>query len=218
MLISSLPYLPPLFSQKELPLSHIQLRQRLSMLKFDDAQVLKKIEEICNWDYHPMEKTDESIVIENEKIVPEFDKPLREILQWRLELRTVVAALRRRHLGMPQPQRGEKWGYGYWVNYIVRNWKEPNFELERFFPWVTDANRLLKEGDAAGLERLLLGLVWSYLNRFGENHYFNFVAVVVYILKWHLNARWARYNGVAAEKRFDDIVEQALGDFASIYS
>lgn len=217
-LMSSLPYLPSIFSEKgPPPISRIQLKHRLSMLEPDDAQVLKEIDDLTHWDYLPMNKTDESIIIQAEKVLPTFDEPLRELILWRLESRTIVAALRRRQLGMSPPQPGEKWGYGRWINSIVRNWKEPGFQLDKIFPWVTEANGFLKAGDSVGLERMFLERAWKHLSRYGESHYFNFFAVVVYVLKWHLAAQWARYNGVAAVKRFNDMVDLALGEFKDIY-
>jgi hypothetical protein len=216
MLISSLPHHGPLFAAKQAPLSRIKLDQRLRMLTEDDAALLDEIENLLQWRNLPMERTDAQLITQAHALVARLgDGPVKDIVEARLVLRTLVAALRRRERGEPAPDRQDVWGYGPWVHLIARNWTDPTFRLEGIFPWLPQANQLLSDHDAVGLERLLLGTVWDQLGRTGDWHRFDFAAVVIYVLRWNIVERWTRYTGRAAAQRFQTLVEAGLRDSGS---
>lgn len=218
MLITSLPHPARLFHDKQVPLSRLQLRRRLSTLQSEHARTLGLVEDLINWDQLPIERTDEEIIRTAHKLLPELgDGFLADIVQSRLELRTAVAALRRRHRGDHAPGKGLQWGYGRWVDNIRRNWNEPGFRLEGVFPWITDANRLLKEGDSVALERLLLSTAWNHLARTEADHYFDFEAVVIYVLRWNIIDRYSHYDRKAAADRFDEMVDAGLGNYTRLF-
>lgn len=212
MLISSLPALPPTpFAAKQTPLSRLQLERRLADLAPDDARQLALIEDIVHWNRLPMSQSDAAVLAQAEATLATLPEGvLRELLHWRLELRTLLAALRRRQRGLPAPAAGERWGYGRWSDVIRRHWREPTFALERLLPWLPEVARLLAAGDSLALEQALLALTWEQAGRLGAGHYFDFPAVVVYVLKWNIIDRWTRYNGTAAARRFEELLETAL--------
>jgi len=219
MLINSLPHHLPLFTSKQTPLSRIRLEKRLSMLEEDDAAVLARIEQLIQWDYLSMDLSDEQIVRYTRELIPQIPHPtLQEIVDWRLEMRTALAALRRRHRGEPAPQPKEVWGYGRWVRQIQRSWGDPTFGLDHPFPWLRSAYGLLQEGDSLALEHLLLGLSWNQLERASNGHYFDFVAVVIYVLKWDIVARWTSYDGAEARKRFNSLVAEGLRGHETLFA
>ena len=212
MLITSLPAHRGLFGAKQTPLSRLRLRQRLRLLEPEDAADLRKLAVLTEWSRLGMDEDDEAIARRARDVLPTVANDfVRDLSTWRLEMRTVVAALRRRHAGEGPPARGRAWGFGRWVPHVTRYWSEPNLRLERAFPWLPEARRLLEDGDPVGLERLLLGTVWDHLERVSEGHHFDFEAVVVYCNRWDLVARWTAYEGEAAVARFDELVEAALG-------
>lgn len=212
MLITSLPAHGELFGAKQAPLSRLRLRQRLKLLEPGDADDLQKLAALADWSRLGMDEEDEAIVRRARDILPTVANDLvRELATWRLEMRTLIAALRRRHAGEGPPARGRAWGFGRWVPHITRYWNEPNLRLERAFPWLPEARRLLEDGDPVGLERHLLSTVWDHLERVSEGHHFDFEAVVVYCSRWDLVARWTGYQGDAAVARFDELVEAVLG-------
>jgi hypothetical protein len=43
-----------------------------------------------------------------------------------------------------------------------------------------------------------------------DGHYLDFEAVVIYVLRWDMIARWTTYDGEEAARRFDELVEQAM--------
>ncbi len=220
MLVCALPALPPaLFSEHQTPISRLQLDRRLALLDPGDARQLSRLEDVLNWDRLPLEWSDTRTAGHFRAALADLPPgPLRDIARWRLEDRTLLAALRRRHLGRPAPAAKEDWGCGRWVDRIRRSWHEPAFGLERVFPWAGEATRFLAAGDAAGLERLLLGHTWETLGRLGAGHHFDFPAVAIYVLKWDILRRWCAYNGVAALRRFLDLSDAGLAGRRALFA
>lgn len=214
----SLPYLGKLFGAKQTPLSRLKLEGRLGMLEERDAELLREIEDVIQWSHQPMDRTDTAIVAAAQRLLERLQSPvLQEVVRFRLEMRTVVAALRRRQGGQTAPRPRPAWGFGPWLGHIQRYWAEPGFRLEGSFPWVREANRLLREADSLGLERLLLETVWIRLGRFAEGHYFDFEAVVLYVLRWNIINRWTTYDGEVAVRRFIELADGGMGEFAAVF-
>ena len=65
--------------------------------------------------------------------------------------------------------------------------------------------------DSLGFEKALLRLVWTYLVRKSEGHYFDFEAVALYVQRWDVIHRWSMYDSADAAKRFDELMEAAWG-------
>ena len=217
-LMTSLPHHGELFAAKQTALSRIRLETRLQMLDAQDRELLRKIEKLLHWWNHPIGRLDGEIAaLAGQLMLKLKDELLRDIVSWRLELRTVVAALRRR-LGQSAPGGLPDWGYGRWLEQIRHYWGEPGFRLERVFPWVLEADRLLNERDTVGLERLVLGLVWNKLDRAEEGHYFDFTAVVIYVLRWNIVACWTRSEGHEAVTRFQALVDAGLAEHAELFA
>jgi len=210
-LLTSLPAHGPLFGAKQTPLSRLRLRKRLAWLEPADSEDLTRLATATDWHRQRFDVDDEAVVQQAEQDIAQIHNAFtRELAIWRLELRTVVAALRRRRGGEPAPSGRRKWGFGRWVPHIARHWTEPHFRLERVYPWLPEAKRLMDDGDPLGLERLLLGAVWTHLERVGAGHEFDFEAVIVYVTRWDLVARWTRYDADTALARFDGLLETAL--------
>ena len=219
-LIASLPpHLPNLFATKQTPISRIKLDERLQMLEPDDANDLAVIDNLVHWDRMTIDTTDTEMLERGLQAKVQLENGfIKEIIRWRLEERTFVAALRRRHLGRSVPSSGEKWGFGRWMQQIETHWNEPAFGLGQQFPWLPEADSLLQEDNYLGLERLLLGLVWDHYGRVVGGHYFDFEALVVYVLRWNVIDRWSRYDNSKAEKRFNEMAASALGEYARMFA
>lgn len=218
MLITSLPYHGPLFGAHQTPLSRLRLNHRLKILEEADAQALQDLSSVLQWIHQSMTVTDAELIERAERFEAAWGEGfLGNILRFRMELRTLYTALRRRRRGETSPPVGKRWGYGRWVRHIERYWNEPGFRLQRVYPWVNEAERLIEARDSLGLERLLLGIVWDYLTRISEGHEFDFEAVVIYVLRWDLIARWSSYDGGRAVKRFDSLVETGLGRYGHLF-
>jgi hypothetical protein len=218
MLITSLPYHGPLFVARQTPLSRLRLRDRLKILDETDAKALLELVSVLDWAHHSMELTDATLIQRARSLEQLWGEGfLTDMLRFRMELRTLVVALRRRYRGETAAPDGELWGYGRWVPHIERNWNEPGFGLQRVYPWVTRAENLLEVEHSLALERLRLSIAWDQLIRISEGHEFDFEAVVIYVLRWDLIARWSSYDGDQAVARFDTLVEEGLGKYNSLF-
>lgn len=211
MLLSSLPVHPSnLFTTQQTPVSEIQLERRLTLLDADDARDLALIIGLLHWS--KIKNWNEASIVKQSKAELEaIQNPfLKKIVCWRLELRTVLAALRRRHAGEISAPSSEFLGFGSWPGIIVKHWHEKDFGVGHRLPWLVEAAQLLEQNKTYALEQLLLNEVWRYYARVGSNHYFDFAAVVIYVLRWDVVNRWLSYNSEAAVQRFDDLVSAAL--------
>jgi hypothetical protein len=208
-------YLPPLpaapFAIRQAPLSRLQLDRRLALLSSEDAEDLATIESLAHWDRIPLATGEQRFLVQAQHALDQFSRPsLREMLRWRLEMRTLVGALRRRHRGLPSPSPGEAFGFGQCVDAIRRHWEESDFRLGHLQPWVSMANEHIRAGNHVGLEHLLFSMVWNHYTRLAWDHHFDFEAVVLYVLRWNLIDRLARHDAKAARQRFEALLAQGL--------
>jgi len=214
-LMASLPALEPLFAEELPPCSRFRLEKRLEMLEPEDARDLAALEGVMFFDRLSFDLTDRAIVEDTERVMSTIRSPLlREVAEWRMSLRTVVAALRRRATGGPPPKPGEKWGFGWWTRALERNWGRRDFGLTGALPWIETFAGLVERGDALELEKEVLDLVWMYLSRRAEGHYFDLEAVALYVLRWDLLRRRTSQDAAEARQRFDELMEASWGTFA----
>ncbi|MGF1679908.1 DUF2764 domain-containing protein [Photobacterium makurazakiensis] len=214
-LLTSLPHIDSLFDSKVTPISRYQLERRLSALSFDERKTLDMIENLMHWDQGKNDIEEAELIKFATRARDAVNsKVLRDLIDWRLDMRTVVAALRRKKAGEKAPSE-PRWSFGTRYEYIRRNWNIPYFNLQFTFPWLPDVARYMENDQSLELEKELLNAVWHELDRAGSSQRFSFEAVVIYLLRWNLVSRWTTYNSELAIERFDQLVEDALGDFAS---
>ena len=220
-LLSSLPYLANPFLHRRPPISEVKLQTRLTMLDIQDRITVQNLARIFYWGRLELKDSDAAIVRQGRRLTEDFQPPdMREWLFWRMDFRTLVAALRRRQSGQDAPAANSHWGFGNYVHQIERNWAHPSFHLEGRFPWLTKARNLLEADDSYELERLLLSTVWKYYSRQMPDVPFSLSAVWLYLSQWDLVERWCSYNAEQAKIRFDAMVaaglEQPLNELRKI--
>ena len=212
MLLSSLPALPYFTRAKALPISAERLRSRLGMLAQDDAETLNRAWEFVRWRRGASAIADAELVAAYERL---DDSPrgrlIEECVQSRLEIVTVVAALRRRRDGEIAAPTAP-WGIGPLVVTISHRWSRPDFGLEHRMPWLPRARTLLEQGEYLALEKLLLTIAWEQLESIDQRYTYTLQNVVAYLLKWDILERWLSMNPTRAAARFDALLEQVLHD------
>ncbi len=219
-LLTSLPHIDSLFNSKITPISRIQLDRRLSMLSRADRDTLIQVEQLMHWSHLGDDVDETSLINLAQRLIQELDgtdrgsKDLKELVSWRLDMRTVISALRRKAKGAQAPTT-TRWSFGSRYAYIRRNWNNPTLGLQNTFPWIPTAIDCLSREDYLTLEKTLLEAVWSKLNELGTRHRFDFEAVVIYLLRWNLVARWVENDGEKAIDRFNDLTDAALGEFVN---
>lgn len=211
MLMASLPALGPLLSERAPPISEARLGVRLRELGPEDSAELERLRSLASWMRLDIGE-DESAFLDRARseIAGVRSEPIRAMARDRLEVRTLLAALRRRHAGEEAPSAEVPWGYGRFVETIRANWGAPDFGVGRAFPWIIQAKERLESGDWTGLERLALAAAWAAGERHLALHELDFEAVVYYVLRWSLVDRWSRYDAEAAAERFVELLNESL--------
>jgi hypothetical protein len=213
MLMASLPALGTLLSNQAPPINRVRLEQRLTALDARDRAELDALRSLLSWARLDIGDEDAAFVARAEQVVGALrSETLRACASERLEIRTLIAALRRRHRGEDAPASKTLWGYGRFVETIRAKWTEPDFGVGRSFPWLRAAREKLEAGDAQGLERIVLQTAWDSGARHLAGHEFDFEAVAFYMLRWSLIDRWSRYDATAAATRFTELLDAAFAD------
>lgn len=117
-----------------------------------------------------------------------------------------LAALRARRLGMAAPDWQARYG-GLVGGRVARNCDQPHLGLPEE-AWIDDARAYLAAADWAGLERLRLATLWTWLDRVAVGHHWDLVAVLVAVTRFDIANMLGAWDGAAAKAR---IAELAAG-------
>lgn len=190
-LAASLPFLPPLPQNRNLPLTRHNLEKRIQgMLTLEDLLLLQRYQSYVSFSRHSEESDAaylRSIAVFMETLP---DRDLRESLGWFMDFRMTTAAIRRRELGISPPTDTDGWWRGYVLEYLIRYWEDPTFRLERRFPFLAEYVASIRRGDMADAGRLLLEAAETELRRASEDHEFSLTAIIFYVLRFGLIERW----------------------------
>lgn len=213
-LICSLPACDKLFASRQTPISRFQLQRRLKLLDNEDARDIAILGEILDWFRHPLPRTDHELISLIHCLAPEIQSAsLRQYIEWRLEFRTLVAALRQKHRGIRLADENvwsSAWLGNRWVKHIIKHWQEPGFGLEKQLPWLPELTELLESEQAVELEKFILALVWDWLEKKSFGHEFDLEAVAIYRMRWDLVSRWTSYHKSPANDKFCQLLDMAL--------
>lgn len=210
-LMASLPALGPMLAAKHAPINRVRLESRLRQLRPDDLKQLHAVGDLLAWHRLPLSGTDDELVRRARRVIPALESETLALLaRNRMELRTLVAALRRRHAGQDAPPADALLGYGRYLSRMRANWREPGFGVEQSFPWVLSARTALENNESTKLERILIEAAWVQAERLAVLHHFDFEAVALYIVRWNLLDRWTRYDAQSAAARFQELLKDAL--------
>jgi hypothetical protein len=217
-LVASLPWLPRFDKAERLPISEKRLRTRLGVLEPEDAEVVKRARAFMEWRNHPTTRTDEEMIARYRRLCSAIQHPvLRDLAEYEADQRTIMAALRRRHVGRPAPAPGEAWGIGKWVGYLQRNWDVEDFNLGKIYPWILEARRYIAEGNPVALNRLLTVRIWQYIELKTQGNEFGFEVVLAYLFKWYILQQWLCHDNEVAKTRFDDLVVEVMDEYTQLF-
>jgi hypothetical protein len=218
MLIASLPHLPHFTRAERLPINPERLRWRRSALAPADAAELERALDLLQWRRQPPTRSDAEIDRLFRILLQRTENAaLRSFVDHRMGERSVMAALRRKQRGLGQPPADEICGVGRWDGLLKRRWDREDFGLAALFPWLGRARQLLAEGNALGLEELLMDVLWTRLSRIEEGRPFGFEAVFAYVFKWDILNRWLSHDRKEATAAFERLVEEAIGEKELVY-
>lgn len=210
MLLASLPPLGDMFSAERPPISRNRLEMRLGLMEPEDRGVLDEVAALLCW--HRMdENASTSCLFARAEtfITTHRGRFLAELVRERMELRSVVAALRLRQRVEATAEAYHAISFGSLRDVLHRRKSEEDFGLKHRYPWLKQGVRLFASGDSLGFERLLLGELWHQLDRLSYNHAYTLEAVILYVLRWDILERWTRYDAKQAMQRFEHLLEAA---------
>lgn len=216
LLVASLPPLPRRFETDRLPISLERLHTRLRLLEPEDAATVDRMLDVLAWSRQVVEATDAAVVKRYGELVQQVTNPLaREVLAAGMDVRMIVAALRRRRHGLGPPAVG----LGQWVEHIRHRFNERDFGLGNVLPWLEQFAALLDHDDVLNLYQQMLGAVWADLRtRADEYDVFSFEAVVLYVARWDIIRHWQQLQTERGRVVFDALVTEAMGEYAKLYS
>lgn len=211
-LITSLPALPVHFDVERTPISLPRLEQRLRLLRADHVAIIERFRAFMAWDLQPLQRTDEEVVSEYGKLKENIRHSLvLDMVEHRVNMRTIVGALRRRHHRQPPPI-----GVGELVTPIRQHWQAPQFGLQRRHPWIASFDEHMSSGDAVAAERILYEVTWTKWTRAANEYTFSFEAVLLYLARWSIIDRWTSRDAAKGQERFDQLIEDTLGEYANL--
>ena len=218
-LVASLPSLPHFEKAEWLALSRKQLDERLTMLNPADLGQLRLAEGLSLWQRQPVTRTTGQMIVGYRLFLQHATNPrLREFVDLRMSQRTALVALRRRRRGLGPPAADEIWGVGPFVGRIAAGWDRTDLGLGRIFPWIEQARTLLEEGNAVGLERLLMNIVWDRLSRIADTVPFGFEQVFAFLFQWDIVQRWLSWDADAATTRFQELITEVTRDHQQLFA
>jgi hypothetical protein len=213
-LIPALPALPARIDQlKELPISILQLEQRLGMLDEVDQQQLTLALRLFQREREGDEGLSDRDEVQHwqQELARIQDGILKQLLEQHLIWRTLIAAQRYRLAGQSEGKAFQGFGDLVWL--IRRHWQVSDFSLAGRFPWLVEAQNMLKEGQSAELEQHLLSWFWQQLRQLEQCYPFSFTAVAAYRLRWSIAEYRLRWQGEKAQEQFNQLVISALAGF-----
>lgn len=211
MLVASLPRMPMTFEVEQIPISAHRLRQRLRLLCSRDAAIVEQVQKFLHWDHQPADRTDREVEQEYTRLMQEVTSPMaRKIVAYRMEVRTITSALRRRRLKLPPSA-----GVGPWNAHIQTHWQTADFKLSHAHPWIPSVLRYLEAGNPLQVERQLLLATWKQWSRWADEYHFCFESILLYLARWEIVDRWTRLNAELGRQRFDTLLDEALGEYVN---
>jgi len=207
--VASFPHLPYFANTERLPLSRLRLEQRLRMLDADETRQIFQAEFLVGWRLPAGKVGGGNIAASYKTGLQSIGQPvLREFVEYRLDIQTVLAALRIRQAGRDPQQHPGTWGIGRWVKHIETHWDAADFRLGTVYPWLLEAGNTLAAADAMALDRLLMDTVWRKLSHLGDINPFGFEAITAFVFKWDITQAWLLRDACAAKQRFQILIDE----------
>jgi hypothetical protein len=184
------------------------------MLEPEDAEVVEQLQNFLISDRHRRDWSDEEVVEQYDRVMQSFGNPVaREIVEFRMDTRTLLSGLRRRRRGLPPPP-----GVGQWTGHIRRHWRREDFALGWRFEWIDQVDRLLETKQVLEVHRILLDHAWRHWRRLAEEHSFDFEALLLYLARWEVIARWTSLNVERGAERFEDMIREATYEHRDLFN
>ncbi|MEM0926375.1 MAG: DUF2764 family protein [Planctomycetota bacterium] len=211
-LTASLPSLPQPFDSGPLPITRKKLRERLSLLEEKDFDVVRQVVEFFAWDRQTLDSTDTIVMKTHRRLIDEFKHSfVRQVIQYRFDMRIIVAALRRKRNGEKTIEGGSPLH-----QLIRRNWDTPNLNLAQRYQWIDPFLSAFNKGQLVEAQHVLYSDLWTTWSRFGERYHFTFESILLYLARWEIVERWISQDAARGQERFGELIQETLGEHANL--
>lgn len=194
-LLSSLPRLKNKFKVEQTPISGMQLDKRLCLLEKDDKNLLYHIEWVL-WKsiFMPLLSVSD-IQIKISYISSKATPTIIALINSFLNVRSIIAALRIRFLNNTDTLKNEI-DLCDWKRNIIKHWHKDDFNLSGVYPDITELVGHIKSNNVLAVEDYFLTKLWTILTHAERRHYFDFEAIVIYLIRWDIVDYWSQLNEV----------------------
>lgn len=215
-----LPYLTNIFSYTKEPIVYAKWQEIIADLTEAHQQELLEIQKITKWGAGVEKFTMAEYFQHADKLLRHYKKNtcIYNILFSTVNLRIYVAVLRLQQTNNPIAMDFAGTIFETTIDNIIAKQKLPYFGMEYEYPWIKDALPYLRADKSFEFERFLLNHHWQLLAKMSANNWFNFNAIVIFMLKMNLIRRWLKYDAERAKSRLENMIndyvkELQLGDF-----
>lgn len=214
MVVSSLPRMRASFKTLELPISRFQLEKRLTSLPNEQKSLLYAIESLV-WTSWFMPQYSLSKTRHDYQYILKSKLPfVVDIVNWYLDLRSIFAAIRMREQNKEVPKNPKDYWLTHWGYKLLRQWNEPDFGLKSVYPWVPKVIADTTKNNTAAVEEFLLAYIWRHLSLIEMRHYFDFEALIIYLLRWNIVNYWSTFSEINVLDRIDELCNSLI-DFGN---
>lgn len=214
-LITSLPRHGRQFKVKETAISRVQLEKRLKLIPENERNILTQVENVIWNSWFSPELPSSETYSRAQKLFSLRNSFLNEIIHWHFNVRSLFVALRLRRRQPSPPPNQKNYPFGDLTIRLINNWHEPTFGLQHIYPWLPEVNKMIINNETAALEDILLTKLWKHLDVVECGHYFDFEAVIIYLLRWNIVNYWSRFNEIAAVECMNELADQAIRNYTS---
>lgn len=192
--VCSLPKMNSHFKIEKTPISWPQLEKRLKLLPVDKYNVVLKIEFLVWTSWFMPHKPVPELRNVFQNLLSTQSAFLRTMLLWFFDLRSIISALRMRNEKKDPPEHSQEYWITQWNHKLIQNWSEPDFGLKAIYPWLPKIAQEIARKNTVSVEQFLLSYIWNYLSIIETGHYFDFEAIIIYVLRWNIIHYWSKFN------------------------
>lgn len=209
-LITSLPRHSKHYKIKQTPISRIQLEKRLKILPEQKRLLLTNLT-YCIWDSWFNPKLPLAKTKLNSKNLLALNIPfINELIQWFFDVRSVFVALRLRKVQQTPPINPQDFWSTRWNIRLISNWNVHDFGLKYVYPWLPEVSSKMSANETDDVEDIILNVLWKHLDNIESRHFYDFEAIVIYILRWHIVNYWSQFNEKTAYDRIRKLSNKIL--------
>ena len=214
MLMASLPRHDRQYKVNDTPLSQLQLDKRIKLMPEEERTIARTIVNLV-WLSAFSREMPFANTLKEARILLALPNPfIHELVEWHMDLRSLLTALRWRHREQTPPERTCDYWYTRFNAHLLKHWQEADFGLKHALPWFPELARQFDSGDTASMENTLLNILWKHLDLIEARHYFDLEAVIIYLLRWQVVNYWSKFNETAVLTRINVLAQQIVKESA----